>query len=84
MGNNKIKTMDVPVYTELDYKKDQDAFDESIKNNKLNLSSFRRLMTHDLCTRTNIINTGCINKILIELGRKSREIMGLPEIDEFE
>lgn len=31
-----------------------------------------------------IINTGCINKILIELGRKSREIMGLPEIDEFE
>lgn len=31
-----------------------------------------------------IISTGCINKILIELGRKSREIMGLPEIDEFE
>lgn len=31
-----------------------------------------------------IINTGCINKILIELGRKSREIMGLPQIDEFE
>ena len=31
-----------------------------------------------------IINTGCINKILVELGRKSREIMGLPEIDEFE
>ena len=31
-----------------------------------------------------IISTGYINKILIELGRKSREIMGLPEIDEFE
>lgn len=31
-----------------------------------------------------IINTGCINKILIELARKSREIMGLPQIDEFE
>lgn len=31
-----------------------------------------------------IINTGCINKILIELGRKAREIMELPEIDEFE
>lgn len=31
-----------------------------------------------------IISTGCINKILIELGRKSREIMGLPQIDEFE
>lgn len=30
-----------------------------------------------------IINTGCINKILIELARKSREIMGLPQIDEF-
>ena len=31
-----------------------------------------------------IISTGCINKILVELGRKSREIMGLPQIDEFE
>ena len=31
-----------------------------------------------------IINTGCINKILIELGRKARDIMGLPQIDEFE
>lgn len=31
-----------------------------------------------------IINTGCINKILIELGRKAREIMELPEIDKFE
>ena len=31
-----------------------------------------------------IINTGCINKILIELGRKAREIMELPAIDEFE
>ena len=31
-----------------------------------------------------IINTGCINKILIELARKSREIMDLPQIDEFE
>lgn len=30
-----------------------------------------------------IISSGCINKILIELGRRSREIMGLPEIDEF-
>ena len=31
-----------------------------------------------------IINTGCINKILVELARKSREIMGIPQIDEFE
>lgn len=31
-----------------------------------------------------IITSGCINKILIELARKSREIMGLPQIDEFE
>lgn len=31
-----------------------------------------------------IISTGYINKILIELARKSREIMGLPQIDEFE
>lgn len=31
-----------------------------------------------------IISTGYINKILIELARKSREIMDLPQIDEFE
>ena len=31
-----------------------------------------------------ILSTGYINKILIELGRKAREIMELPEIDEFE
>lgn len=31
-----------------------------------------------------IINAGYINKILIELARKSRDIMGLPQIDEFE
>lgn len=30
-----------------------------------------------------IISTGYINKILIELARKSREIMDLPQIDEF-
>lgn len=31
-----------------------------------------------------IISTGCINKILIELGRKARDIMGIEFIDEFE
>ena len=59
----KIRTMDVPVYTKSDYKKDNDKFDESIKNNKLDLSSFHRLMTYDLCTRTSIIDTGCIGDI---------------------
>ena len=31
-----------------------------------------------------IVLTGCINKILIELGRKAREIMDIPDINEFE
>ena len=31
-----------------------------------------------------IISVGCINKLMIELGRKARDIMGLPEVNEFE
>lgn len=68
MGNkkNSTKTTDIPIYTKSDYKKDKKDFEQSIKENKLNLSSFQRLMIHDLCTHTSIIETGCIGDISLK------------------
>ena len=64
MGNKK--KVYVPVYTKSDYDKDEKLFDKSINENTLNLGAFQRLMTHDLCTRTSIINTGCIGDIKLK------------------
>lgn len=69
MSNNEnknetaVETVEVPIYTESDYKKDQDKFEKSIRTNKLDLSAFHRIMTHDLCAHTSIIETGCIGDI---------------------
>lgn len=60
---NRTETVEVPVYTESDYEKDQDKFEQAIKTNKLDLASFRRIMTHDLCMHTSVIETGCIGEI---------------------
>jgi len=57
---NKSKTV---IYTKSDYKNDQKNFEESMKNNRLDLSSFHRLMTYDLCTNTSVIDNGCIGNI---------------------
>ena len=68
MGNkkNKIKTTEVPVYTESDYKSDQDKFENSIKTGKLDLGSFQRLMLRDLCINTSVIETGCIGDVSLK------------------
>ena len=64
MGNkNNVNTKNVPIYTETDYKNDQNRFDKSIKDGKLDLSSFKRLMINDLCRHTNIIESGCIGDV---------------------
>ena len=60
---NKTKTTEVPIYTESDYKKDQDKFTKNIKEGKLDLSNFQRLMLRDICTNTSIIETGCIGDV---------------------
>ena len=64
MGNKK--KVYVPVYTKSDYDKDRNLFDKSINTNSLNLGAFQRLMTHDLCTNTSIIDTGCIGDIKLK------------------
>ena len=60
---NKSKTTDVSIYTETDYKNDQNSFEESIKDGKLDLSAFQRLLTSDICKYTNVIKTGCIGDV---------------------
>ena len=63
---NKTNAVEVPVYTKKDYENDQQKFEQSIKINQLNLSAFQRLMTHDLCMHTNIIETGRIGDISLK------------------
>ena len=69
MSNNEnknetaVETVEVPIYTESDYKKDQDKFEKSIKDNKLDLTAFHRIMINELCTHTSVIETGCIGDI---------------------
>ncbi len=66
MSEKKIKTVNVPIYTESDYKNDSDNFNKSIENGKLDLSSFQRLMIRDICTNTSIIETGCIGDVSLK------------------
>lgn len=63
MGNKNTKTTDVSVYTETDYKNDQYRFNNSIKDGKLDLSLFHRLMVNDICRHTSVIETGCIGDV---------------------
>lgn len=65
-NKNKTKTVDVPIYIESDYKKDKSNFEQSIKDGKLNLNSFQRLMINDICRNTSIIETGCIGDISLK------------------
>ena len=60
---NKSKTV---FYTESDYKNDQKKFEESMKTGKVDWQNFSRLMTYDLCTRTSVIDNGCIGDISLK------------------
>lgn len=62
MSNKKNKSRTV-IYTEADYKNDQSRFEESMKTGKVDWGNFSRLMTYDLCTRTSVIDNGCIGDI---------------------
>lgn len=55
--------MDVSIYTEADYKRDQNSFNKSMNTGELDWRNFSRLMTYDLCTRTSVIDNGCIGDI---------------------
>lgn len=61
--NSNINTIDVPVYTETDYKNDKNKFNKSVKDGKVDWANFSRLMTYELCTNTSVIENGCIGDI---------------------
>ena len=65
-NKSKSKTKYVSVYSRSDYKNDQKSFEKSIETGKLDLGSFHRLMTHDLCTHTSVIETGCIGDVSLK------------------
>lgn len=60
---NEVNTKDVLIYTESDYKNDQDKFEQSMKTGKLDFKNFQRLMIRDICTNTSVIETGCIGDV---------------------
>lgn len=66
MSNKKTKTMNVPIYTKSQYEKDEKQFEDSIKDGKLDLSVFHRLMTRDLCLHTSIMENGCIGDVSLK------------------
>ena len=63
---NEAKTKDVVVYTESDYKNDQDKFEKSMKTGKVDFRNFQRLMLHDICTNTSIMESGCIGDVRLK------------------
>ena len=63
---NNTKTKDVSIYTELDYKNDQNKFEKSMKTGKVDFSNFQRLMIRDICTNTSVTETGCIGDISLK------------------
>ena len=65
-NKRKAKTVDVSVYTEADYKNDQNRFEESMKTGKVDFSNFQRLMIRDICTNTSVAETGCIGDISLK------------------
>lgn len=65
--SQKNKTVKyIPIYSKSDYEKDETNFNNSLHNNKINWSSFQRLMIHDLCTNTKILDTEYIGNIKLE------------------
>lgn len=66
-GNQNSRTTKyVPVYSKTDYSRDEKQFDKSVKEGNVNWGAFQRLMLHDLCTNTQIIDTGCIGNVKLE------------------
>ena len=60
---SNTKTKNVSIYTESDYKNDQDKFEQSMKTGKVDFDNFKRLMLRDICTNTSVIETGCIGDV---------------------
>lgn len=56
----------VPIYSKDNYKKDEKSFNQSMKDGTIDWSSFQRLMVRDICTNSQIIDTGYIGNVKLE------------------
>lgn len=65
MGKKKQYDYKV-LYDKNSHAKDEDNFLNSLKNGNVDLHTFRRLMVSDLCSNTQILNTGYIGHIRLE------------------
>lgn len=65
-NQNKQTTVYIPVYSEKQKKNDEKIFDKSVQDGNMNWGSFQRLMLHDLCTNTKIIDSGYIGNVKLE------------------
>ncbi len=54
------------IYNKENYKQDEKSFNKFENGGKLDLSAFHRLLTHDLCVNTSIIETGCIGDVSLK------------------
>ena len=63
MGTKRKK---YTIYSKENYNQDEKSFNKFENGGKLDLSAFHRLLTHDLCVNTNIIETGCIGDISLK------------------
>ena len=56
----------VSVYSKKQYDNDEKQFKKSMKSGDVNWGSFKRLMLSDICTNTNVIESGCIGNVKLE------------------
>ena len=54
------------IYNKENYNKDEKSFNKFENGGKLDLSAFHRLLTHDLCVNTSVIDTGCIGDVSLK------------------
>lgn len=60
---NISNTTYVPIYSKSDYEKDENDFNKSMSNGKVNWNNFQRLLLRDLCCNTKILETDCIGDV---------------------
>ena len=70
------KETTVLAYSKKQYDKDEKNFEENLKDGKIDWSVFSRLMTHDLCVNTEILNDNSIGGIKL---RDIRAALDHPE-----
>ena len=54
------------IYSQENYSQDEESFNKFENGGKLDLTAFHRLLAHDLCTNTNIIETGYIGDVSLQ------------------